>query len=47
MTNVIYEGKAKPLELDFAKYGLKLYEDEMDVYLPLAMLSSMMNDIAG
>ena len=31
---------------DFARYGIALYADGDDVYLPLALLSTMFTDIA-
>lgn len=46
ITGVDYEGEAAPVTLDFAKYGVRIYADRDDVYLPVSMLSSMMTDIA-
>ena len=43
---ITYEGDPTPVVFDFAKYGMKIYADEQDVYLPLAVLSNMMTDIA-
>ena len=46
MTDITYEGEAKPVSFDFAKYGIAVYADENDVYLPVSTLSNMMTDIA-
>ncbi len=43
---VEYEGTPKPVVLDFAKYGIRIYSDESDVYLPVSTLTNMMADIA-
>ena len=43
---ITYEGDPAPVTFDFAKYGMKMYADEQDVYLPLSVLSNMMSDIA-
>ena len=34
------------MTFDFAKYGIPLYADEEDVYLPLELLSTMFTDVA-
>ncbi len=44
--DVVYEGDPAPLHLDFAKYGLKLYAEEGDVYFPVCLVSSMMNEVS-
>ena len=46
ITEIAYEGDPAPVTFDFAKYGMALHADERDVYLPLAVLSNMMSDIA-
>lgn len=46
ITGVEYEGTPKPVVLDFAKYGIRIYSDESDVYLPVSTLTNMMADIA-
>jgi hypothetical protein len=46
ITDVDYEGEAEPVTLDFSKYGIQLYADENDIYLPVSTLSNMMTDIA-
>ena len=43
---ITYGGDPAPVVFDFARYGIKLYADERDVYLPLTVLSNMMTDIA-
>jgi hypothetical protein len=35
-TDVEYEGDPAPVELDFAKYGIDIYSDENDIYLPVS-----------
>lgn len=44
--DIAYEGEARPVEFDFAKYGIAMYADEDDVYLPVSILCNMMTDIA-
>lgn len=46
MTDITYEGEAKPVSFDLAKYGIAVYADENDVYLPVSTLSNIMTDIA-
>ena len=46
ISNVEYEGECAPVTLDFAKYGIRIYADQNDVYLPVSTLSNMMTDIA-
>ena len=46
ITGVEYEGTPKPVVFDFAKYGINIYSDESDVYLPVSTLTNMMADIA-
>lgn len=43
---IVYEGEAKPVTLDFAKYGLHMYVEKDDVYLPLTLISTIMSDVA-
>ncbi len=47
ITDIVYEGEAAPVTIDFAKYGIKLYSDKSDIYLPVSTLSNMMTDVAG
>lgn len=46
MVDIEYEGEATPVTIDLAKYGIKLYSDQNDVYLPVSTLSNVMTDIA-
>ena len=46
VTGIAYEGDPAPVTFDFAKYGIKIYADDRDVYLPISILSNMMTDIA-
>ena len=46
ITEVTYEGDPAPVTFDFAKYGMRIYADDTDVYLPLSILSNMTTDIA-
>ena len=46
ITDVTYEGEPTPVTFDFAKYGMKIYADDSDVYLPVSTLSNMTTDIA-
>lgn len=46
ITAIDFEGEPAPVTLDFAKYGIKMYADGDDIYLPVSVLSNMMTDIA-
>ena len=46
VAGVEYEGTPKPVVFDFAKYGISIYSDESDIYLPVSTLTNMMADIA-
>lgn len=46
VADIAYEGEATPVTIDFAKYGIELYTDKSDIYLPVSTLSNMMSDIA-
>ena len=46
ITEISYSEDAKPVTFDFAKYGMRIYADGHDVYLPLSVLSNMLTDIA-
>lgn len=46
ITDITYEGEAAPVTIDFAAYGIRLYCDERDLYLPVSTLSNLMTDIA-
>ena len=45
-SEVVFEGPPAAVTFDFAKYGIAVYGDEEDVYLPLELLSTMFTDIA-
>lgn len=47
ITDITYEGEAAPVTLDLAKYGIRLYADKSDIYLPVSTLSNVMTDIAA
>ncbi len=44
ITEIIYDDEPIPVTFDFAKYGIAIYADAEDVYLPLAVLSCMLED---
>ena len=44
VTEIIYDDAPTPVTFDFAKYGIAVYADEEDVYLPLALVSNMLED---
>ena len=46
ITEIIYEGDPKPVTIDLAKYGIGMYADEKDVYLPVSTVSNLLTDIA-
>ncbi|MBR6840618.1 MAG: hypothetical protein IKM82_08515, partial [Oscillospiraceae bacterium] len=46
ITAIDFEGEPAPVTLDFAKYGIAVYADGDDIYLPVSVLSNMMTDIA-
>ena len=46
VTDVTYEGEPASTTFDFAKYGMRIYADDQDVYLPYSVLSNMFTDIA-
>ena len=46
ITAVDYDGEPAPVELDLARYGIRVYADRDDIYLPVSVLSNMMTDIA-
>ncbi|MBQ3269831.1 MAG: SEL1-like repeat protein [Clostridia bacterium] len=45
-SDVVFDGPPAPVTFDFAKYGIPVYADEEDVYLPLELLSTMFTDVA-
>lgn len=44
VTQMIYDEAPAPVTFDFAKYGIAMYADGEDVYLPLAVISAMLED---
>ena len=46
IADVEFEKEAVPVTLDFSKYGIRIYADENDIYLPVSTLSNIMTDIA-
>lgn len=46
IADITYEGEPAPITFDFAKYGMKIYTDGEEVWLPISVLSNMMTDIA-
>ena len=46
ITDVKYEGECKPIVFDFNKYGIKMYADDQDLYLPVSLVSNILTDIA-
>ena len=45
-TGLVFDDPPKERIFDFARYGIALYADAEDVYLPLALLSTMFTDVA-
>ena len=45
-SEVEFDDAPAPVTFDFAKYGIGVYADADDVYLPLAVLSTMFVDVA-
>ena len=43
-SEVSFDDPPAPVTFDFAKYGIPVYADEEDVYLPLELLSTMFTD---
>ena len=44
VNRVEYDKEAQPITFDFAKYGIALYADDSDVYLPLQTVSVIYSD---
>lgn len=42
--DVVYEGEPQPMEIDFDEYGIAMYADGSDVYLPLSVVSMLLED---
>ena len=45
-SEMAFDDPPAPVTFDFAKYGIAVYADEEDVYLPLELLSTMFTDVA-
>ena len=45
-SEVAFDDPPAPVTFDFAKYGIPVYADGEDVYLPLELLSTMFTDVA-
>ena len=45
-SEIVFDDPPAPVTFDFAKYGIAVYADEEDVYLPLELLSVMFTDVA-
>lgn len=45
-SDLVFDDAPNPVVFDFAKYGIAVYADKDDVYLPLALLSTLFGDIA-
>ena len=45
-TELVFDDPPKAVVFDFARYGIPLRADTDDVYLPLALLSTMFSDVA-
>lgn len=46
VTEVVFDDAPTPVTFDFAKYGIRMYADEEDVYLPLTVVSGLMEDLS-
>ena len=47
VSHVEYDKEAQPITLDFTKYGIAMYTDDKDVYLPFQTVSSIYSDYAA
>ncbi len=45
-SDLVFDDAPNPVVFDLAKYGIAVYADKDDVYLPLALLSTMFADVA-
>ena len=45
-SDLVFDDAPNTVIFDFAKYGIALYADENDVYLPFSLLSTMFTDLA-
>lgn len=44
--DVTFEGEAQPVTFDFTRYGINLYVDGEDIYLPVSIVNNIMTDVA-
>ena len=44
-SEMVFDDPPAPVTFDFAKYGIQVYADGDDVYLPLELLSTMFTDV--
>ena len=47
ITDVEFDKEAKSVTLDLAKYGIRVYADDEDIYLPVSTMTNIMTDIAA
>ena len=45
-SDLVFDDAPNPVVFDLAKYGIAVFADKDDVYLPLALLSTMFADVA-
>ena len=45
-TDLVFDDAPNPVVFDLARYGIPVYADADDVYLPLSLLSTMFTDVA-
>ena len=46
ITDIVYEGEPDPVTIDLVKYGISLYSDGNDIYLPVSTMTNLLTDIA-
>lgn len=46
ISEVIYEGTSAPVTFDFKKYGINMYADTDDVYLPVSIVSNLLTVVS-
>lgn len=42
--DIVYDDEPTPVTFDFAKYGIAMYADEAEIYLPLTIIGAMMEN---
>ena len=45
-SDLVFDDAPNPVVFDFSRYGIAVYADKDDVYLPLALLSTLFADVA-